>query len=111
MSKIEDCITSNIYSNTICNVLYGKFVLRFVWWVSSVSLEYALLYISYATYLPSADCRLASSVLEPCGPLGVAADLSVFPGGVVNVVVGDPLLPTVVELSLLVSVVHCKHIV
>ena len=93
------------------------------------------------TYLPS-DGRLASSVLEPCGPLGVGGDLSVFPCGVVDVVgvsllttagvgvlwltttvVGVPLQtavvgvvrvlvpPTVAGLSLLFSVMHCKHIV
>ena len=37
---------------------------------------------------------LACSVLEPCGPLGVGDDLSVFSGGVITgvVVVGVPLL-------------------
>ena len=93
--------------------------------------------LTLQTYLPS-DGRLASSVLEPCGPLGVGGDLSVFPGGVVTVVgvvgvVGDvgvpvlttvvgvplqtavvgvvrvPVPPTVAGLSLLVSVMHCKH--
>ena len=61
---MEDSITSNIYSNTICNALYGKFFLHFVLWLSSEFLEYAVLYIrfSYTTYLPL-DCRLASSVL------------------------------------------------
>ena len=68
---------------------------------------------------------LASSVLEPRGPLGVGDDLSVFPGrvgtvvGVVGVplqtavvgVVGVPVPPTVAGLSLLVSVMHCKHAV
>ena len=70
---------------------------------------------------------LASSVLEPHGPLGVGDDLSVFPGGVSTVVgvvgvvgvplqtavigvVGVPLPPTVAGLSL-VSVMHCKHAV
>ena len=53
---------------------------------------------------------LACSVLEPCGPLGVGGELSVFPGGVVAVV-GVAVPPTVVSviiiaLSVLVCLVH-----
>ena len=64
----------------------------------------------YVRYLPS-GCMLASSVPEPCDPLGVGGDLSVFPGEVVNVV--GVLLPTVVRvnitgLSALVYLVHMR---
>ena len=62
-----------------------------------------------STYVPS-GCILACSVLEPCGPLGVGDDLSVFPGRVTGVVVVGVLLsPTIVSitgLSVLVCLVH-----
>ena len=37
--------------------------------------------------------------MEPCGPLGVGGDLSLFPGGVGSVV-GVPLPPTVVHVNI-----------
>ena len=52
---------------------------------------------------------MALLVMDKCGPLGVGADLPVFPGG--EVVVGVPLPPTIVSinitgLSVLVCLVH-----
>ena len=52
---------------------------------------------------------LACSVLEPCGPLGVGGDLSVFSGGVVTVVgvvgiVGDVGVVGVTLLTIVVGV-------
>ena len=51
---------------------------------------------------------MALPVLDTCGPLGVGGDLPVFSGGVV---VGAPLPPTVVSISItglstLVCLVH-----
>ena len=48
-------------------------------------------------------------MLEPCGPLGVGDDLSVFHGGVTGVVVVEALSPTIVNitgLSVLVCLVY-----
>ena len=55
---------------------------------------------------------VALSILEPCGPLGVGGNLSVFPGGAVTVVgfVGVPLLPTVVGVNITgLSVLVCLY--
>ena len=47
--------------------------------------------------------------MEPCGPLGVEGDLSLFPGGVGSVV-GVPLPPTVVRVNITgLSVVCLVH--
>ena len=55
---------------------------------------------------------VALSILEPCGPLGVGGDLSVFPGGAVTLVgfVGVPLPPTVVGVNITgLSVLVCLY--
>ena len=60
-----------------------------------------LLIFIYVRYLPF-DYILALPVLEPCGPLGVGDDLSVFPTGhgvLTTVGVGVILLSTVPVLT------------
>ena len=61
-----------------------------------------------STHVPS-GCILAWSVLKRRGPLGVGGDLSVFPGGVVNVVgVLSPTIVNITGLSVLVCLVHIQ---